>query len=136
MLFLFFIIFVFYASPVLAHQATVPVIRVVDGDTISVLLYSEETKVRLVGVDCYETRRNKRARFQEKNYNKTMDEVLRLGEESKQKLQGLLERNKEIQIEWEERDGFGRVLGHIYINQMNVNEYMLKNAGCELFKKW
>ena len=132
-LFLFFIIFVFYASPVLAHQATVSVIRVVDGDTISVLLYGEETKVRLVGVDCYETRRNKRARFQEKNYNKTMDEVIRLGEESKQKLQGLLERNKEIQIEWEERDGFGRVLGHIYINQMNVNEYMLKNGGCELF---
>ena len=65
-----------------------------------------------------------------------MEEVIRLGEESKQKLQGLLERNKEIQIEWEERDGFGRVLGHIYINQMNVNEYILRNAGCELFKKW
>ena len=130
-MFLFFIIFMFCAFPVFAHQAIVPLVKVQDGDTFTVLLHEEKTKVRLVGIDCYETKRNKRADFQEKHYQKPLDEIIRQGKESKQNLKELLTKTKEIRIEWEKRDGFGRILGNVYADNILVNTYMLEQGGCE-----
>jgi endonuclease YncB( thermonuclease family) len=132
-MFLIFLIFAFCTFPAFALQATVPLVKVQDGDTFTVLLHKEKTKVRLQDVDCYETKRNKRANFQEKYYQKPLDEIIRQGKESKQKLQELLSKTKEIRIEWEKRDSFGRILGNVYADNIHVNTYMLEQGGCENF---
>ena len=133
MMFLFFVFFLFYALPVFAHQAVVPLIEVSDGDTFKVLLHGEITSVRLKDIDCYETRRSKRAYFQEKYYQKPLDEVIRQGKESKQKLQNLLSKAREIRIEWEKRDSFCRLLGQAYADDIHINTYMLEQGGCEVY---
>ena len=35
-----------------------------DGDTLSALVYGENTKIRLLDVDCFETKKNRRSKFQ------------------------------------------------------------------------
>ena len=132
-MFLIFLIFAFCTFPAFALQAIVPLVKVQDGDTFTVLLHEEKTKVRLQDVDCYETKRNKRANFQEKYYQKPLDEIIRQGKESKQKLQELLSKTKEIRIEWEKRDSFGRILGNVYADNIHVNTYMLEQGECESF---
>ena len=43
------------------RENTVPVVRVIDGDTFVVRYDEREEKVRLIGVDCPESRRNAKA---------------------------------------------------------------------------
>lgn len=132
-MFLIFLIFVFCAFPVFAHQAVVPLTEVLDGDTFKVLLHGESTSVRLKDIDCYETRRGRRAYFQGEYYQKSLDEVIRRGQESKQKLQELLSKAKEIKVEWEKRDSFCRLLGEAHVNDIHVNTYMVEHGGCEVY---
>ncbi|MBO7332732.1 MAG: thermonuclease family protein [Alphaproteobacteria bacterium] len=133
MMFLFFVLCLFYALPAFAHQAVVPLIEVSDGDTFKVLLHGETTSVRLKDIDCFETRRSKRAYFQEKYYQKPLNEVIRQGKESEQKLQELLSKTKEIRVEWEKRDGFCRILGQVCADNIHVNAYMLEYGGCKAY---
>jgi len=132
-MFLFFVLCLFYALPAFAHQAIVPLVSIQDGDTFTVLLHGETTSVRLKDIDCYETRRSKRAYFQEKHYQKPLNEVIRQGKEPKQKLQELLNKTREIRIEWEKRDSFCRLLAQAYADDIHINTYMLEQGGCEVY---
>ena len=46
-----------------AHEFVATIIKINDGDTISAIINNEDTKIRLLDVDCYETKKNKRATF-------------------------------------------------------------------------
>ena len=73
-----------------AHEFVATIIKINDGDTLSAFVNNENTKIRLLDVDCYETKKNKRAKFQQKYYGLSVDEVLEKGKQSREILKKLL----------------------------------------------
>ena len=124
---------------VLAHEFVATIIKINDGDTLSALVNNEKTKIRLLDVDCYESKKNKRAKFQQKYYGLSVDEVLEKGKQSRKTLKQLLKDHRYIRVEWEKRDSFGRILGKVYLDDIksvgviDVNQYMLKTGGCNKY---
>ena len=122
-----------------AHEFVATIIKINDGDTLSALVNNEKTKIRLLDVDCYETKKNKRAKFQQKYYGLSVDEVLEKGKQSRKILKKLLKDHRYIRVEWDKRDSFGRILGKVYLDDIksvgviDVNQYMLDQGGCNKY---
>ena len=122
-----------------AHEFVATIIKINDGDTLTALVNNEKTKIRLLDVDCYETGKNSNTRFQQKYYVLSVDEVLEKGKQSRKKLKSLLKDHRYIRVIWEKRDGFGRILGKVYLDDIksagviDVNQYMLKTGGCNKY---
>ena len=129
----------FYVQIVNAHEFVATIIKINDGDTLSAFVNNENTKIRLLDVDCYETKKNARAKFQQKYYGLSIDEVIRTGKQSRKKLKNLLKDHRYIRVEWEKRDSFGRILGKVYLDDIksagviDVNQYMLNQGGCNKY---
>ena len=129
----------FYVQMVYAHEFVATIIKINDGDTITALVNNETTKIRLLDVDCYETKKNVRAKFQQKYYELSVDEVLEKGKQSRKILKKLLKDHRYIRVEWEKRDSFGRILGKVYLDDIksagviDVNRYMLETGGCNKY---
>ena len=129
----------FYVQIVNAHEFVATIIKINDGDTLSAFVNNENTKIRLLDVDCYETKKNARAKFQQKYYGLSVDEVLEKGKQSRKILKKLLKDHRYIRVEWEKRDSFGRILGKVYLDDIksagviDVNQYMLKTGGCNKY---
>ena len=122
-----------------AHEFVATIIKINDGDTLTALVNNENTKIRLLDVDCYETGKNSNTRFQQKYYGLSVDEVLEKGKQSRKILKKLLKDHRYIRVEWEKRDSFGRILGKEYLDDIksagviDVNQYMLKTGGCNKY---
>ena len=129
----------FYVQMVCAHEFVATIIKINDGDTLSAFVNNENTKIRLLDVDCYETKKNKRAKFQQKYYGLSVDEVLEKGKQSRKILKKLLKDHRYIRVEWEKRDSFGRILGKVYLDDIksngiiDVNQDMLNQGGCNKY---
>ena len=128
-----------FAQSVSAHEFVATLTDILDGDTLNAVIHGENIKIRLLDVDCYETAKNKRARFQHEYYGLSYDEIIENGNKSKKKLKTLLKDHRYIRVKWKSRDSFGRILGHVYLDDIksagviNVNQYMLKTAGCHKY---
>jgi micrococcal nuclease len=98
--------------------------KVVDGDTVDVTLdlgfgVFTEQRVRLLGIDCEETRTRDPV---EKRYGKLAKKQLRHWCYNKP--------SETMQIRCETRDPkdkFGRALGELWIQDVNVNKWMVDN---------
>lgn len=122
-----------------AHEFVATIIKINDGDTLTALVNNETTKIRLLDVDCYETKKNNRMKFQQKYYGLSIDEVLEKGKQSRKILKKILKDHRYIRVEWEKRDSFGRILGKVYLDDIksagviDVNQYMLETGGCNKY---
>lgn len=110
-------------------------IEVIDGDTIKGSIDNKIIKIRLIKIDCFETQKNQRAYWQAEVYNKSLEEILKTGKESKIILQNLIKNEKgKICVELKRKDRFKRRLGNIYIisdkMKLDVNQYMLEYGKC------
>ena len=85
------------------------VISVADGDTMTILTAEKkQIKIRMLGVDAPERGQD-------------------FGTVSRQQLNNLCY-GKTVTVENKGEDQYGRVLGVVYIDGMNVNEYMVRNG--------
>lgn len=114
----------------------VELIRVIDGDTIEVRY---TTSIRFKDIDCFENHNNDRSNWQATEYKKTKEEVLTAGKESEQKLKELIKGNENnLFLQVRGLDRYRRILGDMYIgggkDKQSINEYMLKNGGCMVYK--
>lgn len=106
---------------------------------MTALVNNETTKIRLLDVDCFETKRNKQAKFQQQYYGLSIEGVIENGKQSRKKLQELLKDHRYIRVKWEERDSFGRILGKVYLDDIksagviDVNRYMRESGGCNKY---
>lgn len=122
-----------------AHEFVATIIKINDGDTLTALVNNETTKIRLLDVDCYETKKNAKAKFQQKYYGLSVDEVLEKGKQSRKILKKLLKDHRYIRVEWGKRDSFGRILGKVYLDDIksagviDVNQYMFNQGGCNKY---
>lgn len=85
------------------------VVGISDGDTFKLLVDGNKTiRVRLFGIDAPE---------KEQDY----------GTQAKQALSNLIFA-KEVQVEQKNKDRYGRIIGVVYVNNINVNEELLRQG--------
>lgn len=107
--------------------------KITDGDTIKAVVNGEKESIRLLDIDCFETSKNPRAIWQSEYYHKSIGDILKQGFYSKQRLEDKLKGKKELVLKWKQRDKYKRILGKIYLDDEDINEYMLKNGGCQKY---
>jgi endonuclease YncB( thermonuclease family) len=120
------------------NESQIKVSEVIDGDTVKIIKNGEKITVRLADIDCFETSANSRGKWQAEYYNKSIDEVIRLGNFSKSMLHAavigeLITTDKKVILIEKGKDKYYRTLGYLYINGVNINEYMLKYGKCEKY---
>lgn len=126
------LIILFFNITIAQAKTEIKVIKIYDGDTIKAKLKKNEFKIRLIGIDCFETTDNYRAYRQAYYNNLTVEEVINKGINSKNYLLSLYKKyeNKKITFEFKGIDTYGRTLGILYFNNVNVNKELVKNGGC------
>ena len=144
---LYFLLLVFFFIPIPGHSADVYLlvdfVKDVDGDTIKVIHNDKEENIRLERIDCFETSKNTRAKWQSNYYNIQIGQVIKKGKKSKEILEDLLENTKKLYLNAENRDRYGRLLGEMYlVNRnvergsqigLNINDYMLEQGLCKIY---
>lgn len=117
--------------PVVDYSAEVVISDVKDGDTYSFNWRDEEWDIRLLNVDCFETRNGSRLQAQADQYGITTDSAKALGLEAKQLMIDLI-LDQKVTIERDSLkpnfDSFGRLLRHVKINNINFKD-TLENRG-------
>ena len=91
-----------------AHAAefTGRVVKVADGDSITVLIDKQQERVRLLSIDCPEDKQP----FSTKAKAFTSDLCF----------------GKQVVVNWEKRDRYGRVLGEVLVDGKSVNQALLE----------
>jgi endonuclease YncB( thermonuclease family) len=85
------------------------IVKVIDGDTVTLLTFdNKQEKVRLDGIDAPE---------------KGQD----FAEKSRQYLSSLVA-GKTVRIQYKNKDRYGRILGTVFVGNMNVNEEMIRKG--------
>jgi endonuclease YncB( thermonuclease family) len=115
------LISVFLVFPTLLWAGQFKVTRVTDGDTIKVVANEKKEIIRLVGIDAPETSKRKRhpgQPFSQKSIKYLASLVL----------------NKMVDIKSYGQDRYGRTLGVVYVNGINVNIEMVKAGLAEVYR--
>ncbi|CAM8354802.1 thermonuclease family protein [Candidatus Methylopumilus universalis] len=100
-----------------AEELTGKVIKVSDGDTITVLdSNNQKYKIRLQGIDAPETQQA-------------------FGETSRQSLANLVY-DKEVIILWDKRDKYARILGKVIVDGRDANYEQLKKGLAWYYKQY
>lgn len=130
---------IFLVQSVSAHEFVATIIKINDGDTLTALVNNENTKIRLLDVDCCETKKDKHAKALQQYYGLPYDEMISKGNQSRKILKKLLKDHRYIRVEWGKRDSFGRILGKVYLDDIksngiiDINQYMLESGGCNKY---
>lgn len=103
-------------SPAPPQNTLFRVVRVIDGDTIEVWAGSTQVKVRYIGIDTPETVDPRKP-------------VQCFGKEAAVENKKLVE-GKEVRMEKDvsETDKYGRLLRYIFVNNIFVNDYLVRNG--------
>lgn len=115
------VIAIFFILPNLCFAGQFKVTRVTDGDTINVVGNGHKETIRLVGIDAPETSKRKREPGQP------------FSQKSTKYLAGLV-LNKMVDIKSYGQDRYGRTLGVVFVNGINVNLEMVKAGLAEVYR--
>jgi micrococcal nuclease len=114
---------------------TITVIKVVDGDTITIDYKGTRENVRLIGIDTPESIAGKKARRDSKRSNKDMNDILSGGKAAAEFTKKLAVPGDNISIEFdaEKRDRYGRLLGYVFLaDGRMLNEEIISNGYASL----
>lgn len=121
-----------YNNPIRVYQP-----YTVDGDTIYIRLKEGKVKIRLSGIDCFESNNNPHIIYQIQDYGLSESEIIKKGQAATRILKNIIETNKnDIYFELTGIDKkYGRLVGVIYYkdkngNLININEKMQKTGYC------
>ena len=131
--FLIFVFLIYNILPVLADtKIPIKIIKITDGDSLEAQINNNKFKIRLIGIDCYETCKIHRAYRQAYENNIPVDEVVACGKKSKEYLQELYDNNsdKEIQFDFKGVDKYVRSLLNLYFDYININQKLIEKGGC------
>lgn len=108
---------------------------VVDGDTIAVQIERELEKIRLIGIDTPESRRNERSKLQSERSKRDVATIINMGKQAKEVLKSILAKGDEVRIEYDvqKRDKYGRLLAYVYTaDNLMINEEMIRRGYAQL----
>lgn len=124
----------FAAANAQCHQK-VTITKVCDGDTVQIGLPEGKVNVRMVGIDCYETRKIHRAYHQAYDKRISIDEVLAKGKQASEILQKIIAQDpNKIYFDFQGIDRYGRALGVLYIKNKNINKMMQTTGLCPQYE--
>lgn len=107
--------------------SSIVVIDVIDGDTFKIKLQNDIFSVRVLNLDCFETRRGDRLNSQAENNNISVDSAYTLGIKARETATNLL-LNKEIKLvrdfDNDNFDTYNRLLRNVYIDTLNYANYI------------
>ena len=98
------------------QMINVKCVKVSDGDTITVLQWNKEYKVRLYGIDCPE----KSQAYGKKAKQFTADKVF----------------GKIVDVDIKDTDRYGRLVGIVHCELFSLNEELLKNGYAWHYKQY
>lgn len=103
-------------------EGLLPVVRVVDGDTIVVKLNGEDEKVRLIGINTPES--------VHPDKSKNTQEGKKASDYTKELLEG---QSVSLEFDTQERDKYGRLLAYVYLEDGTFfNEKLILDGYAEL----
>ncbi|WP_419662718.1 thermonuclease family protein [Desulfosarcina variabilis] len=117
----FLFLLLFFLSFAIDYAEFYQVLRVYDGDTITILNAGQKQSIRLVGIDTPEKTRKKNEPGQPYSQKAT-------------KFLAGLALDKQVSIESYRTDRYGRILGVVWLGQMNVNLEMVRNGYTEVYR--
>lgn len=93
-----------------AHTLKGKIIRVSDGDTVVVLdSTNTQYRVRLDGIDCPEKGQP-------------------FGKKATDFVKNITSKSEFVTIVWKKKDRYGRILGYLIVDEVNVNKELLRNG--------
>ncbi|EFA7798913.1 thermonuclease family protein, partial [Escherichia coli] len=93
------------------------VVRVLDGDTIEVMLSQHPVRVRLVNIDAPEKKQD---------YGRWSEKIMKS-----------LVAGKTVTVTYFQRDRYGRILGQVYApDGMNVNQFMVRAGAAWVYEQY
>jgi len=105
------------------------VVKVYDGDTFKCRLASgEEVRVRLIGIDTPESRRNKKAYRDSRRSGMSVEEIVSMGKEAARFTKKLIPPGTLVYLETDVQlhDRYGRLLAYVYLpDGRMLNEVLL-----------
>ena len=113
---LFFILCIFLTHNIFAEDFTGKVVSITDGDTVTILTDNKQTKVRLAEID-------------------TPEKNQPYGKKAKKALSDFIF-GKTVRIEVDTIDRYGRVVGKIFLNDLNINKEMVKAGHAWVYDKY
>lgn len=108
------------------------VVKVYDGDTFKCRLESgEEVKVRLIGIDTPESRRNKKAYRDAEKSGRSVEEIIRLGKKASEFTKRLIPPGTIVYLETDVQlhDRYGRLLAYVYLPDGRMLNEVLVEEG-------
>lgn len=109
----------------------VPVVAVHDGDTMEIEWFRGVARLRIVGIDAFETRRGPKLREQGERWGLSEDRALQLGELARQTVADAVT-GKLVRIKFPsgqiERDSFGRLLAYVYVDNTDLGLHLLSKG--------
>jgi micrococcal nuclease len=117
------------ASPRSPDQRGDTLVKVVDGDTLSIAHNGRVENIRLIGIDTPESRRNEKAKKDAARSNGDIQKITKLGKEATRFVRSVVKPGDRIAIEFDKqtRDKYGRLLGYVYLsNGKMLNEEIVK----------
>lgn len=125
------LLLMFAAVPTFA-KVKVDILKVYDGDTVLAKIDDSTFRIRLIGIDCFEGASSDRAKWQARKYNMTLDEVVSYGNFAGDILKGKLDK-KDVYFSFRGIDKYNRALGILYVDDVNINNELLKTPYCKVY---
>ena len=116
----------------------VKVVSVVDGDTIKVVFRGETNNVRLLGIDCPETRHTKKQAEQAVMWGITIEQVAEIGKLGTDRVTGLIQCNGKVRLIFPraeiKKDYFRRYLAYVEVDGKDIGALVLKEGLADVYE--
>ncbi len=95
---------------------------IIDGDTIDLYFDGKSTRIRLIGIDAFESRKNNKAYRQAYENNITIQEVVARGKRAKEYIKAQLSKRVNLYLEYDETflDRYDRTLAYLWFDNTNM----------------
>jgi micrococcal nuclease len=130
-LFFLFLSILLFNGCVTTAQDEAIVEKITDGDTFSVIFNGRKEKIRLIGIDTPESRRNKRSQLQSDQEGINQETVVKMGKQAKEFISTLIKKGDRVKLEFDvqERDKYGRFLCYVYLSDGTMlNEIIIRGG--------
>ena len=121
--------FLFWQDLFRPSPDTTTVVRVVDGDTFEITYYGQHERIRLIGIDTPESRKNIKAERDANRSGEDIKTIVSQGKEAANFVKSLVKPGGKVSIEFDvqQRDRYGRLLGYVYSpNGKMLNEEIIR----------
>ncbi len=123
-----------FVTPALSHpqpQAAATVLRIIDGDTLEIELQGKKESVRLIGIDCPESKANQKAKKDAERSGQDLGTITAMGEEATAFTKSLIRMGNWVKIEFgvQQKDKYRGLLGYVYLPDGRMLNEEIVRAG-------